>query len=492
MGQAFGLRLTGSRIYEEFGPLREAKNVSLTGRGTITNRPGTQLYANVHEESVGLYTANGQLRTLIPAGDTSAALGIKQLEPDNIVYDRIAVPAKEFDADGNQTGGMTRLHDSTTFNVDADGAAIPYVVVELTSGQSSHHYMDYGVVAPTEPVNTVVELGFVPGTSIAKVDGKLYCPDYLNGVVRFSGALLPRDWQTPRDAGFLATNQHAYGDRRIVAVDQYEGQLVAMYPNSAQFWAVDPVPGLNQMIRAVKGPGTKAPQSLENVSGDLFYFSEGGFRSMLAQVVTGQPKPDDLGDDIEPLTRGEVADENTVALWSEARSSYLCSFPRESSTTVYVYRKTTVLDESQSRGWTTWELPFRVEYLVENDGVLYARDDQNRIWKFTDDCDTDEVTGQKVEWTWRTQQIVGKSWRDLKSWDTFDVVQDGTAQFDFVFSADDSEIVPGPTIVGDSIDGGWVPINDSSVSIGIRASGTGAYEFQALAIDYSLTRAGLR
>ncbi len=492
MTQAFGLRLTGSRVYEEFGPLRRAVNVSLTGRGTIVNRPGTQLFANLHPESVGLYAANGSLRTVIPAGDTSASLGLKQLEPTGVVYDRVSEPAKEFDSEGNQTNGITMLQSSTTFNVNADGDGIPYLVLGVANGQSVHHYLDYEVVPPTEPVNTTVQLGFVPGPSLVKLRGKLYCPDFLNGVVRFSSTLLPRDWESVGDSGFLATNQHSYGDRRIVAVDQYEGQLVAMYPDSAQFWAVDPVPGLNQMVRAVKGPGTKAPQSLENVGGDLFYFSEGGFRSLLAQVVTGQPKPDDLGDDIQPLTRGEVPDESTIALWSEARSAYLCSFPRTDSTTVYVYRKTTVLDESPSRGWTTWELPFRVEYLVENDGVLYARDDQNRVWKFTDECSTDELTGAPVEWEWRTQQIVGKSWRDLKHWRTFDVVQNGTARYDFIFTNNDDEITPGPILSGDSIDGGWIPINDSSVSIGVRAAGSGAYEFQAMAIDYSLTRAGMR
>ena len=66
---------------------------------------------------------------------------------------------------------------------------------------------------------------------------------------------------------------------------------------------VDPDPALIAFRTAYTGPGTDQFNSVANVVNDVYYFSEGGFRSLTTQTVTGEQRERDMGTRIAELNR---------------------------------------------------------------------------------------------------------------------------------------------------------------------------------------------
>lgn len=480
---------------------REATNVHLTpGKGAEVRDP-VKLFAKVAAESHGLYVVNDSLRCALPY--PALASGPVPRFPSGITYDllvdqdnkgmpagieavesvtawdnrpyicaRVTVPGgvkfrHYFIPDGQAifAGSATAQagNDVTIAGLPAQvgvGATISFFAVTQLF-QVTARAGDVVTLSPALPVlaspdamctvfwpvKNYVKVPFEPGPAVVTAGEKVFAPDVLGRNVWFcSTEFGPVNWTAVDDAGFLPTSRQVDGDQPIRGLGVYRGQLTVFFETVAQTWTVDADPANMAFNENVGGAGTLYPDSVANVSGDLFYFSNGAFRSLDAQVLTGQPKEGDIGAPIRELTA--VQDPDAVsAWWSAWRQQYICAFDN----IVYIF---TFSPASQTYGWGRWVLPWPVSALVEWRGRLFVRRaDQPEVWVFDPDA------ANMVEWS------LSFNFSDLGNAGTvkmtrfFEAHQEGTATFSLGLDPDDDTAVEEmATVTGDTGSSGRVTI----------------------------------
>jgi len=363
-------------------------NVSVTpGRGLKT-RPGTYIGARAHASTRGLFAVNGLLTTVAPSGYPAIAL--------------TQSPLLRYMFIGNGTGidvdHIVSLSGAETYGQTDTGQGLPYVNILTKDGNYEHHYGDVEPSTPGEIINTLVDLPFKPSGGLIKLASRLFTLSNLAGTAQFNSILGgARDWTSPGDSGFLPVSRNAPGDRTLQGLGYIRDRMVVAFADSMQMWAVDENPDNMTLVETLNGPGTKYERALANVLGDAFYFSRGGFRSLITSTIEGQREENDIGINIKPLSETLPVDPEPIALWSQARGQYLCAF----GSTILVY---TYIPSREIFGWTQWDMPFSVTDMVEVEGTLYARDADHNIQVFDDDLETDN----NVPFDWRIQtQFLG-------------------------------------------------------------------------------------
>ncbi len=315
----------------------------------------------------------------------------------------------------------------------------PYVCVKKTNGTYEHHWIRKVPASVSVGVKTRVALPFNPGAAMIKLQEKIWASDNTNGVVRFSStANGPTDWVAPLDAGFLPVLSHVSGSREVYGFGFYDNKLAVMFEDTIQLWNVNADPTLISLARVMSGPGSKAPNSIRNVAGDLFYFSQGGFRSLYTVLISGQLQEDDgMGAGIQPLTKLEDPTVTPpVALWSQTRGQYLCAF----GSTVYVYRYSPKL---KLTGWTTYELgDAAVTDMCELDGFVYLRAG-TAVYRLDPAYDDNCTFTVQPAWT------DGGNPSKYSRYEFMELVQDGACQIAYrVNPRDETQEHAGPTIDG--------------------------------------------
>jgi hypothetical protein len=358
------------------------------------------------------------------------------------------------------------------------GKAYPYVAVENTSGRIEHHWCNAAPVNQADPVDTQVTLPFDPGRCLVKSQNKLFADDPSAGVLRFSATTTdPKDWSKARDAGFLAVRRMSAGATNIVGLSYFKEYVAVIFEDSIQLWKMAPDPAAITFGTALNGPGTEASRVTTNVLGDMFYFSRGGFRSLSRSLVTGDNKAEDIGAKITALTSTEdVSAVEPLAIWSEARSQFIAVF----GTTVYVL---TYSPSTECVGWTTWELPVALEYLVEHDGGLYGRAGDT-VYQFSDEVseDTAGPVTFDVALAFQTMGYAGRK----KSFRWVDLVQTGSSRMNFHIDPTNPDVAEFPIGIatsGDTFNGGRIAINRIGDALGFRFSGTGIWELDSVLLD---------
>jgi len=452
--------------------LRVAENVSLTVGKKIATRPRLVKLCDVSSETVGLYSADGLLRTVCPGGQS-----LQDSRPTEVWYDVI----------GNGTafplGTLSKLHAMELAAAGVASKAYPYVCIETTAGRREHHWIDTIPLLGSDAVNSYVNLPFDPGKALVKSQSKLFADDPSAGVLRFSATTTtPRDWSKARDAGFLAVRRQSAGSTEIVGLSYFKEYVAVLFQDSIQLWQMNPDPANIKFVSALNGPGTDARRLTTNVLGDMFYFSRGGFRSLSRSIVTGDDKAEDVGAKIAELTKAvDTTTYEPVALWAESRSQYIAAF----GTTVYVL---TYSPSTESVGWTTWELPVPVEYITENGSSLYVRSgDTVYILDDEADEDTDGAVTFDVALAFQT---FGQP-RRKKRWETLDIVQDGTSRVNYHLdpkNPDVAQFAVGIQTTNDTFDRGKIAINRTSDTLGLRFSGTGTWELDSVMLDATVLR----
>ena len=452
--------------------LRVAENVSLTVGKKIATRPRLVKLCDVSSETVGLYSADGLLRTVCPGGQS-----LQDSRPTEVWYDVI----------GNGTafplGTLSKLHAMELAAAGVASKAYPYVCIETTAGRRELHWIDTIPLLGSDAVNSYVNLPFDPGKALVKSQSKLFADDPSAGVLRFSATTTtPRDWSKARDAGFLAVRRQSAGSTEIVGLSYFKEYVAVLFQDSIQLWQMNPDPANIKFVSALNGPGTDARRLTTNVLGDMFYFSRGGFRSLSRSIVTGDDKAEDVGAKIAELTKAvDTTTYEPVALWAESRSQYIAAF----GTTVYVL---TYSPSTESVGWTTWELPVPVEYITENGSSLYVRSgDTVYILDDEADEDTDGAVTFDVALAFQT---FGQP-RRKKRWETLDIVQDGTSRVNYHLdpkNPDVAQFAVGIQTTNDTFDRGKIAINRTSDTLGLRFSGTGTWELDSVMLDATVLR----
>jgi len=456
--------------------LRTATNVSLTTAGSLVRRDALVNVCPLHAQSVGLYSANGMLRCVVPGG-----VGYQDLRPANVMYDPIGA--------GSDFGDnlIDRLLGVELIGGSDSPAAFPYVALLMTDGTIQHHWLNAAPALSTDAVNTRVVLPFEPGYTLTKIANKMWCDDPSNGVLRGSSSVNgPTDWNAPRDACTLAVQQHAGGTGALKALSFFQDKLAVFFGSALQLWTVDPDPSLNTLYKAYSGPGTDAPGSVANVRGDSYFFSRGGFRSLALAVTAflSQPREGDIGAPIQPLTDDiDASVTPAISLWSQARSQYLCAF----GSTVYCFTSSVT---EKLNGWTTWELPVEVENMVEHEGQLYIRSNDT-LYRFDPTVVLDGVGDGSVTFDVKTQYVDAEAPGITKRWRALDVVQAGTCRLDFYSQPRDTAAVStGPNLTGTSYDQGIIPVGEWSENLSIGFTGTGLWQLDAILLHYDILNRG--
>jgi len=467
-----------------------ATNVNITIGGRIERRDGLKKHAIVPQGTIGLYSIAGKLRVAGPSGNS---LSLQM--PPNISLDEFG----DSNTDVTPLTRYTRVSDYTDWDAAPTTGAQPYLVLETTSGQYIHHWINKIPDNPTDAVATLIQLGFDSGADIEKLQGKLWSANKFSGTVHHSSTVFgPAVWDetiAPDDAGFISPLEHASSDPLITGLKVHQGKLLVVYDDAIQVWKVDPDPKLNQYLTSYDGPGTKVFESFRTVIGDVFYFSLGGFRSLATQTVTGELREGDIGTTIQELTNDfrKAVNGDVRALWSQARSQYICIFndTDTGTSTAFVYTHVPTFGIS---GWTQWELPLIAEYIVEHDENLYIRSG-NTIYQFDPTYEWDDVGDVPLDVTGTIviQFVTAGARRRPKQWLALDIVQEGSCDITLLPDPRDRNIeMPiAFNIDGSTQDMGSIPINAFAYSIAIRLEAKLPWEFGALDINVSVLDGGV-
>lgn len=182
--------------------------------------------------------------------------------------------------------------------------------------------------------------------------------------IPFSAAGNARDWTTSGDAGFLPVGRHAKGGGSPKGLGEYRGDLVVFFADSAQVWSVDPDPQNMYLKQIIDSAGTAHQKTIANLSGDLFFLSGKGFKS-IAQTSYSESLIDiDIGSAIENETPKPSAGK---AIYSSGRGAYFW-LNESSPSSAYVY---TFSRASKISAWSKWDFGLKFDYVTELNGVIY-------------------------------------------------------------------------------------------------------------------------
>jgi hypothetical protein len=353
-------------------------------------------------------------------------------------------------------------------------AGKPYLVL-TRSGLVEHHYIDVFPANTLAQVATQVTLPFRPDPALVKLASRLWAPSNLTGTVHFSSVVNgPRDWLAIGDAGFLNVIDNAPGDRTIRGFSYLQRKLVVAFSDAVQLWAVDEQPSNITLTDVLNGPGTRFGRTLENVQGDVLYFSRGGFRRLGIAETTGSTRETDIGAAVEPISTALPTDPEPVTLWSQARGQLITIF----GSTALVLSYTPSL---RLVAWSTWDLPFTATDLIEVDAVLYARDTEHQIHQFG------EGDGfADVPWEMQTQFLdLGLPGR-LKMFQDLTLAQEGVCSVALLPNRDNPAlVVPVATNIGGATDALWkLPLMQTTEALALRLSGTGRWRLDAMDVGF--------
>jgi len=310
------------------------------------------------------------------------------------------------------------------------------------------------------------------------MQGHIWSADTRFGNVYFSSTEFgPTVWDpnvAPLDAGFIAPSQYSEGDINVFGLTQHgNNSLVVIFENSMQFWSVAPDPRLNSHRITYTGPGTKTFGSVAKITGDVFYFSEGGFRSLATETTVGEQRESAFGEKILELSRVfKDTDESAVrSIWSQARSQYICSFRGTNKSDVFCFTWSPV---SETAGWTRWELPVEVDYMVELDQQIFIRaKDELFVMNRTATTDAHTHPASDIDFSVITNFDNVGARRAMKRWHFIDIVQEGTCGMNYLIDETDLSVkVSGPANIKDSTPAySLIPITSHSHSIGVEFTG---------------------
>lgn len=340
-------------------------------------------------------------------------------------------------------------------------------------------------IAPGTPGSTVVD-GSVTWTmrTAAIIDPK--CPQSkiaipmaskvfspYRDVVRYSATALPRDWSSQDDAGFLPTGLHAPTSHEATALGEYRGRLVVWTPSHLQVWTVDPDPANNSLYDSLPGLGTTYPDAPASVSGDLFFLTKLGIRSMSIAAGSVNLQTGDVGTAIDPLIQAKLAGPITpIGMYYPGNGQFWLAFGNE----VFVY--------SQSRlgkvgAWSRYVFPYDIDAWTQLNGELYLRGGDNlyRIDEASVSDDGVEFEGV-VWWPYLDLDSPGRD----KFLEAIDVVGYGVPSVSIGYNQADTTAYTPPYVIGsDTVPGGKVAMNVTAPSMAVKVGYAPGQSWELLA-----------
>jgi hypothetical protein len=437
--------------------LREATNLDLTTGGGLRSRAQLRPFAVLDSTSLGLYVANGFLRTALPV----PASGVFTNPPPGMRYDWFSNRAT-----GGDLGTALRLTASQVWD------RVPYVVIEKyldpanpgLGFQYEHHYIpEVSTYSIAVIGKTAVTTPFTPGPFLFAMARKLISHDQSTNDVWYSSSINgPTDWSTSGDAGYLPVTQHVNGDPEVRGFSYFGNKLAVFFRDNVQLWGFFTDPADNEVSDIIGGAGTDQSGSVANMMGDSIYFAQGGFRSLSVAVSSGQAEDGDIGANIQAET--VLIDPSTVqlvSLWSSSRAQYMCAV----GSVMYVMTNSR---QANVKGWTKYTLPFTITHMVEFRGKVYVRSG-NTVYVFDN-----TYSGESgYAWTARFPYLYAGEPGRKKQWIAYETQQSGTQNLTIYPNVRNEAIThPGPTVTGSTIGINHIPLTIVADAISPKMTGT--------------------
>ncbi len=525
-----GIDLRKGESVSDANRLRDLKNGYITSGWDIKKRPGVKLTLQTSPgpETHGLVGFNGKLYTFssqvgvtFPAGSDGEVIeNIVLFNPDSPTRSvSVFYYAKSFNGALYVIVGYSDLtikhhylaKDDTWVTATAY-ALNSYAGVDAgTAGEGLRYKCTVaGVSAAAEPVwplvlgGTVVDGGVTwtavttavtdpncPHTKVAiTLAQKVFAID--GGVVRFTATDNPWDWTAVADAGFLPTGVRAPGADDSVALGEFNSQLVVIMADSIQVWTVDPDPTLMALDKTIPNIGTKYPQTLQGVGGDLFFLTPFGFRSIAVQKFTTNLVDLDIGTPVDELVKADLAVASLpspAAMYYSGGGQYWCFIG--SKVWIYSYSR-----QSKVNAWSYYNFSGNIGdimYMALLQDSLYLFGSQggipDKIYKvdetvFNDDGVMFEVVVQPPYQAFKApgilKQIVG-----------FDAVIEGSCDVQHMWDArDETKITQKMELSGDTRPGPMVPVDIMATEVATRFTNYDNQAFRLSALTYYYDKVG--
>ena len=416
----FGLDLRKGQSTSDANRLRVLKNAYATEGRTIRKRPGTTKVATLEAGTTGLFSGNGKLNTFY-GGMSTISHANTLFQSHNVRSPTTAALA------------LSKVHYADVFN------GYVYAAVEYSSGEKRHHYMDGAAPGATH----VADANCPHTAPVTKISSKIWAVGTNGDTVRFCKTNAPRDWTTANDAGFLPVGLQQSGANQATALGFYSNRLVVFFSDSSQIWQVDVDPAKHAFLQAVDVGSTLA-YSHANMSGDVFFLSPAGVRTITRQDVTTNLIDADVG---SPIDR-DLLDGDFISL-TNAKAQY---FRGGGQYWLYSGTKAMVFTFSRTSGvsaWSLYEFPYTLDYMDELNADLYIRSGDD-VYKVDRSVKTDDGTlySVDIEMAYLDFKMPGM----LKQIQGMDAVVTGSCQITHRFDARHTDLITDPpvTVSGDT------------------------------------------
>lgn len=452
-----GIDLRKDAAVSDANRLREMKNAYVTTGLTTAKRPGFSYVCKLEPGTKGLYAALGKLHTFHSVGSVKHA---------NPLFESHKVAPVEGDTP------IKDLWYADVFN------NFLYVAVEYQDGRVRHHYLDGTDTTQVTDQNC-------PHTKACyKTHSKIFAVGKGGDTVRYSATGRPRDWTASEDAGFLPTGMNARGDRTATALGLQQGRLAVLTRDSCQLWTVDPDPTAMGLFETVENVGSSYPKTVANVSGDLYFLSDYGVRSITTQIYTNNLVDEDIGSPIDSLVRRSIAQAtkdgiSPKSFYFYGTGQYILSFGDH----LYVY---SISRTARISAWSEYRLNFPVDAVAELGKRLYFRSGDD-VYLFDEEAATDG--GLQYETVIELPYMDFKKPGQLKQVIGIDAVMEGSAYISVGFDSRDPDArTPEVFVSGNSRPGGMIPTPccGTEISLRIRNFDDKPFKLNALTVYFNV------
>lgn len=426
-----GIDLRKGASVSDANRLRDMTNAFVTTGLATQKRPGLVKVADLIPGTKGLFAAFGKLNCFYSEGTINLGSGL---------FNAIKLTG--------YAGKIKEVWFSDVFN------GFIYASVEYEDGTVKHHYTD-------DPTTLITDSNCPHSKAVIKAAtaNKIFAA---NGeTVRFCATDKPRDWTAASDAGFLPTGLRFQGARDANALGIYQSNLVVLARDGSQVWAIDPDPTQMRLTDTVENVGTNFPKTVTNVSGDLYFLSDFGFRSITTQQWTNNLADSDVGSPIDSLVRPTIRNTPFVpnSYFNYGTGQYLCII----GNLIFVY---SLSRSSKIAAWSKYQIPYTVDAFAELNGELYFRSGDT-VYRFAADAYDDD--GQMFEVSLELPYMDLKSPGQLKRLMGMDIVMEGECSFSVGFDVRNPDCyTPVIRLRGNSRPGGMIPLEACGTEFSLR------------------------
>jgi len=535
----FGLDLRKGPSTSDANRLRVLTNAYATTGRTIKKRPGTVKIADLEAGTVGLSAGKGKLNTFYAGASTithadttfeankllhptTPALELSRMWYSDVFNGYLYVSAEYTDGsikhhylEDTLRGVTITIASPAVFTQVGHGYVAGDAITFGTTGAlptgltvaATYYVIAAGLTADTYQVSATIGGAAVntsgtqsgiqvvarrtwisdvncPNTkAVIKKAQSIWAIGTTGDTVRFTATSNPRDWTTASDAGFLPVGLQQSGATVAKGLGEYNSQLLVLFPDSAQVWTVDTAPTNNALAQIVD-VGSKHPYSHANMSGDVFFLSPQGVRSITNLENTSNLIDVDVGSPVDSLITSIFGSNSPRALYYRGGGQFWMYYGTKAL--VYTFSRS-----GKISAWSIYEFPYSLDYLTELDATLYIRSG-NDVYRmddtaFDDDGVTFTVTAELAFVDFKMPGVLKQVWG-------MDLVLTGTGTIAHRYDVRSPDLITTPPVelTGDSRPGRILPVELLATNLAPVIVNHDAADFELHAITYYFENLGVQ